>query len=148
MRYLRNRPLKIAADSSPPDGCGVFGEAAIPHDAHTAEVVLTWFGRAILIVFGVELLILFACMRSKFFTLHYVLDALVVGVSIILTFAFDGNTKIEIGTALIIFLRCWRFARVLHGFGNTVHNVSKKQEEKQRQHMHTRVSLEGGRGGE
>eukprot|EP00744_Colponema_vietnamica_P012442 GILI01017460.1.p1 GENE.GILI01017460.1~~GILI01017460.1.p1 ORF type:complete len:665 (-),score=61.15 GILI01017460.1:57-1988(-) len=107
-----------------PTGCGVAGKPVMPHGIHTAEIVLVWVSRSILFVFFIEIIVLMVCLGRQFFTILYTLDFIIVGTSLILSFIFDGNSKIESETALLIVLRCWRFARVLHGFGITVHNVS------------------------
>ena len=113
-----------------PTGCGVFGETTLSHGIHQAEIVLVWISRIILMIFLAELFVLIACLGRRFFTILYTLDLVIVTASLVLSFIFDNNSKVESETALIIFLRCWRFARVLHGFGVTVHNAE------QRHHHH------------
>eukprot|EP00744_Colponema_vietnamica_P007250 GILI01010458.1.p1 GENE.GILI01010458.1~~GILI01010458.1.p1 ORF type:complete len:404 (-),score=27.08 GILI01010458.1:229-1386(-) len=111
-----------------PTGCGAFADATMPHNIHKAEVVLMWFSRAILIFFTLEILTTLFCLGRRFFTILYLLDFVVVVTSLILSFVFDGNTEAEAESAVIIFLRCWRFARVLHGFGVTIHTAEVQHE--------------------
>eukprot|EP00658_Telonema_sp_P-2_P039519 TRINITY_DN28264_c0_g1_i1.p1 TRINITY_DN28264_c0_g1~~TRINITY_DN28264_c0_g1_i1.p1 ORF type:complete len:224 (-),score=25.10 TRINITY_DN28264_c0_g1_i1:533-1204(-) len=115
----------------PPTTCGVFGTAGLSHALHTAEEILLWVSRAILIIFTAEILLLLACLGRHFFTILYTIDAIIVIASLIFSFTLDVQEERE--SALIIFLRLWRFARVLHGFGMTVHEVehSESDEEKE-----------------
>ena len=114
-----------------PDTCGVFGTAGLSHALHTAEEILLWVSRAILIIFSAEIILLLACLGRHFFTILYTIDAIIVITSLIFSFTLDVQEERE--SALIIFLRLWRFARVLHGFGMTVHEVehSESDEEKE-----------------
>lgn len=112
----------------PPTGCGVFGDAVVPHALHEAEIILVWCSRGILLIFALELIVLVMCLGRYFFTVLYTIDSIIITTSLVLSFVFDGNLKDESATALIIFLRCWRFARVLHGFGITIHNWEDQQE--------------------
>eukprot|EP01063_Lacrimia_lanifica_P018842 TRINITY_DN257_c0_g1_i1.p1 TRINITY_DN257_c0_g1~~TRINITY_DN257_c0_g1_i1.p1 ORF type:complete len:350 (+),score=95.13 TRINITY_DN257_c0_g1_i1:48-1097(+) len=105
----------------PAPTCGVFGSCAMSHDVHEAEMVLAWISRVILMIFFVELMILVVCLGKKFFTVLFTLDLVVVTVSLAVSWwELYGNTG-AMGLEILILLRLWRFARVLHGFGMVVH---------------------------
>ena len=120
---------------SPSGSCGVFGVPQLPHTLHKAEWVLGWVSRVILMIFIVELVALLAALRHRFFTVLYTIDAVIVITSFVLSLTIDYEAPSSIlshgiphmqsnsETSVIIFLRLWRFARVLHGFGITVHDM-------------------------
>ena len=113
----------------PNPGCGVFADLALPHDIHNAERALGWVSRVILLIFAAEFLALFFALRHKFFTIPYTLDALIVGVSLGLSFwELYGDTH-TVGLEIIIILRLWRFCRVLHGFGMVVYDLEEEKRE-------------------
>eukprot|EP00658_Telonema_sp_P-2_P042734 TRINITY_DN30727_c0_g1_i1.p1 TRINITY_DN30727_c0_g1~~TRINITY_DN30727_c0_g1_i1.p1 ORF type:complete len:224 (+),score=36.30 TRINITY_DN30727_c0_g1_i1:94-765(+) len=110
-----------------PPGCGVFGESVLQHNLHGIELALSWISRIVLMVFAVEITTLMCCLGRDFFTILYTLDAIVVFLSLIFSFVFDASEGAD--TGLLVFLRIWRFARVLHGFGVTVHNKEHEHDE-------------------
>ncbi|KAJ9458574.1 Voltage-gated hydrogen channel 1 [Diplonema papillatum] len=112
-----------------PDGCGFTVDNELSHTLHRIEVGLLWASRGILFIFAAELITLTLCLGKHFFTPMYTLDSVVIYLSIILSFILEEDHQEEV--AVIIFLRCWRFARILHGFGLTVHDVEKEAAEEE-----------------
>lgn len=103
--------------------CAFSAESKLSHALHTAEVVLNWCSRGVLMLFGVELVLLMISLRERFFKNKlYVLDVFIIGISLFLEFTFGGNEDTA-AIGLIVFIRCWRFARILHGVGLSVHEV-------------------------
>jgi hypothetical protein len=97
---------------------------AIPelsHGLHVAENILAWIGKGIIFVFAAELLVLMAALRMHFFRNHmYLIDFVIVSVSIVVEWTVSKN---EPSAQLVILVRCWRFARILHGIGISVHEM-------------------------
>jgi hypothetical protein len=97
---------------------------AIPelsHGLHVAENILAWIGKGIIFVFAAELLVLMAALRMHFFRNHmYLIDFVIVSVSIVVEWTVSKN---EPSAQLVILVRCWRFARILHGVGISVHEM-------------------------
>jgi hypothetical protein len=91
----------------------------LPHNLHVAEQVLSWISFGILVVFALELVLLFVCLCRKFFTVMYVLDTVIIGASLGVHFLTEDTSEYA---SLIIFIRTWRFARILHGVGLSVHD--------------------------
>lgn len=97
---------------------------AIPelsHGLHKAETILSWMGKAIIFIFAAELLVLVAALRTHFFTNRmYLIDFVIVTVSIVVEWTVS---KDEPSAQLVILVRCWRFARILHGVGISLHEI-------------------------
>ena len=83
---------------------------------HTALFSITM---TILCIFIIELLTMMVVLKpSMFFSkVFYVIDLIVVTVSIILEAVFfaNGEEVLRAITGIIIFARCWRFIRIGHG---------------------------------
>ncbi|CUG90888.1 Hypothetical protein, putative [Bodo saltans] len=93
----------------------------LPHPLHVTEAVLKWLSKSIIFAFAAELLVLIAALRVHFFrNKMYVLDLLIVGVSIIVDWTVSSNQP---SVQLVVIVRCWRFARILHGVGSSVHDT-------------------------
>lgn len=108
-----------------PPGCPIGVYQALSHPLHTAETVLTWFSRVILWMFALELIILLAALRLKFVK-HpmYMLDSVIIVVAVVIdAVLWAEHNQEESAIFLLVFVRCWRFARILHGVGMTVHEV-------------------------
>jgi hypothetical protein len=107
-----------------PAGCPVMVFQQLTPPLHRAEIAMQWCSRIVLWFFGVELIILAACLRMGFIT-HpmYMLDFVIVYVSIGFDIYFWAAAVEEPEIGLIIITRCWRFARILHGVGQSIHEV-------------------------
>ena len=85
------------------------------HDLELAETVLHWISIAILCIFLLELLVLlFIFKQWFFFHFLYVIDLIIVSLSIGLEVGLN-NTELQNFVAVIIFLRLWRLVRAGHG---------------------------------
>lgn len=114
-------------------GCTVHAEKQLSHSLHTAEVVLKYTSLAILVIFEVELLFLVYGMGRKFFkTPLLVLDIFVVTVSLIFDLTMANYSEFVL---ILLLSRLWRFARIFHALGVTVHEMDEKHFEHQL-HMH------------
>lgn len=101
------------------------------HGVHVAHVALFWTTVAILSIFEVELLFLIYLIGPKSFFGHltYVIDFVVVSLSLSLELAFRYASDDAIGAlpGLLIFFRLWRFVRIGHGL---VQSTYESQERK------------------
>lgn len=97
---------------------------AIPelsHGLHLAETILSWIGKGIIFIFAAELLVLIAALRMHFFRNRmYLIDLVIVSVSVVVDWTVS---KDQPSAHLVILIRCWRFARILHGVGISVHEM-------------------------
>jgi hypothetical protein len=100
---------------------------------HTTHIVLRVTTVIILSIFMVELSILMAaCGVKKFFTsLFYVLDLVVVSVSLALEIVFLtlDESQVELIVGLLVLSRLWRFVRIGHGIFATTYELSSKEHE-------------------
>ena len=106
-------------DTSTPAACD-------PHKwatAHAVHEVLFAVSVAILATFGVELFTLLALLQFHFVRNPlYLIDAVVVAVSLSLELALKGQAGAELAGALA-FARAWRFLRIGHGLATSVHET-------------------------
>jgi hypothetical protein len=115
--------------------------ACDPHKypaVHTTHTVLRVTTVVILAVFMVELSVLMAaCGMKKFFsTLFYVLDLVVVSVSLALEIIFLtlDESQVELIVGLLVLSRLWRFVRIGHGIFATTYELSSKEHEHEQQY--------------
>lgn len=125
----------------PPYGCGVVVEVELSHRLHEAEFRLRWASRSILFVFAGELLLMLFALGRGFFNVPNVLDVIVVFGSIAMEFTLTESENAA--TELIVFARCWRFLRIVHGCGLTVHEVEHELHEEDDEHQNKKEGEEG-----
>ena len=92
---------------------------------HELAHALHYFSLAILFVFAVEIAVLIVALGLCDFMSHffYVLDFSIVYLSIIFDLTLHGQ-----GFKVLVFLRFWRFARVLHGWFMIIWEKGQEQE--------------------
>ena len=108
--------------------CPFYVNEELPYKLHKAEVGIAWASRSVLACFVVELVALLLCAGPRLFWTHklYLLDAAVVSASI----AFEivaASMHIDRIAELFVIMRVWRFARIVHGVGVTVHDVDEHE---------------------
>lgn len=119
--------------------CSLTVRNELPAQLHDIEVVLRWVSRTILFVFAIELVTLFCCLLGRFFTRLYVLDSIVIAASLVLDFTLSEEAGAQ--QELLVMFRAWRFARILHGVGLTVHDVDAEEMEQQRMTLEGRLHV-------
>lgn len=117
------------------------------HAVHVVHTVLFWATISILSVFMLELIVLMIVLGFHHFTRHhlYVLDLIIVGLSLILEITFELIDEDNIASlvGLLIIGRIWRFVRIGHGLFATTLEVSlHKVEELETQVAELRYLLE------
>eukprot|EP00658_Telonema_sp_P-2_P049812 TRINITY_DN37917_c0_g1_i1.p1 TRINITY_DN37917_c0_g1~~TRINITY_DN37917_c0_g1_i1.p1 ORF type:complete len:400 (+),score=128.82 TRINITY_DN37917_c0_g1_i1:251-1450(+) len=94
------------------------GEPAWMTDLSTT---LRWMSVAILFIFAVEIMLLMIVMGKRFWKNGFlILDFVVVVSSIVLDFTLHHSEE----SGLIVFLRFWRFVRIMHGIYMSEHEGS------------------------
>lgn len=113
-------------------GCHVITELELPHDLHVAEMVCMYVSLTILTTFALELLLMLIGMGCGFIRQPLlVLDIIVVYISLVVEIVFKQEEFQEIVVILII-SRMWRFVRIFHAMGMTMHEVEEHRfEDKQ-----------------
>jgi zinc transporter ZupT len=128
-------------------GCVIQTEKHLSHSLHRVEQILRYTSITILISFAAELLLMAIGLGHKFFREPLlVLDAAVVGVSIFFDIALHNIS--EEFVVLLIIVRLWRFARIFHALGSTVHEADENNFEDEKKKLKGRIhDLEESEGG-
>mmetsp|Transcript_18135 Transcript_18135/g.22357 ORF Transcript_18135/g.22357 Transcript_18135/m.22357 type:complete len:403 (+) Transcript_18135:196-1404(+) len=93
-----------------------------PHAVEQAEVALYGISIAILLVFDLEFFFLILALRDLFFrNLPYLIDFIIVNISLVIEIHFFKRTGAEGVAGLLIFIRVWRFVRIGHGVYSDAH---------------------------
>merc|ERR1712216_862806 len=101
--------------------------------AHALHSVLAVISLGILSVFQIELCLLLWCEKLKFFyNVWYITDLVVVTLSLALEIMGHIFKKHETKETLemlgfLLFVRCWRFLRIGHGLGASIHEITHNQ---------------------
>jgi hypothetical protein len=101
---------------------------------HHAEAVLFYGTVLILCIFLIELITLMICLKPRVFfqKSFYVLDLVVVVVSLVLELFFHVNTdeSFQNLVGIIILARLWRFIRIGHGLVEVTHEYASRKHDK------------------
>lgn len=109
-------------------GCTITATKELSHDLHTAEEILKYSSLVVLFIFEAELLLLWIGLGCAFLKQWvYVLDFVVVTVSLFMDLTLSSLSQ-EFVVVLVI-TRLWRFARIFHALGMTIHEVDEKVHE-------------------
>eukprot|EP01120_Amphizonella_sp_Union-15-10_P013783 TRINITY_DN6495_c1_g1_i1.p1 TRINITY_DN6495_c1_g1~~TRINITY_DN6495_c1_g1_i1.p1 ORF type:complete len:133 (-),score=26.83 TRINITY_DN6495_c1_g1_i1:74-472(-) len=86
---------------------------------------------AILCIFEFEILLLFFALGRKFFSkFMYVLDLIVVTISLVIDILLS-----EVLSSLLILFRLWRLLRIVHGVYASIEESTKDKERERRVHV-------------
>lgn len=109
--------------------CPFYVVEELTHALHVAEIGIAWASRGILITFGLELLCLLFVAGPSIFMLHklYLLDAFIIATSVVLDIVAALFLHDDTISELIVLARVWRFARIVHGVGVSVHDVDEHE---------------------
>ena len=122
--------------------CPFYVKEELPHSIHTAELIINGFSRAIIGTFGLEILTIIICSGFSILWRHkmYLLDFIVIFVSIVLDI-FASVYHFDRASELIVIARIWRFARIVHGVGTSVHDVDEHELEDEEEAEEEREEL-------
>eukprot|EP01120_Amphizonella_sp_Union-15-10_P013083 TRINITY_DN6013_c0_g1_i1.p1 TRINITY_DN6013_c0_g1~~TRINITY_DN6013_c0_g1_i1.p1 ORF type:complete len:221 (-),score=27.64 TRINITY_DN6013_c0_g1_i1:75-737(-) len=113
---------------------GEFEKYRIEYPAHWMDYLSEVFhilSIAILCVFALELLLLLFALGFAFFRkLLYVLDIIVVSVSLVIDILLSDALS-----SLIILFRLWRLLRIVHGIYASIEEVSQEKELEREKHI-------------
>lgn len=139
MSHDEDDPVRFLAEDGHHDLCeegseGHFSAVCDDHKypgVHTTHIVLRITTLVILSIFFIELfLVMAACgLRAFFSKFFYVLDLIIVTVSLVLEILFItlDESELELLLGLLILGRLWRFVRIGHGIFATTYELSMKE---------------------